>query len=216
MKLLIVILCFLTTQSVFSQSDSVLIKSEYLENELAIVSELSDIQFIRLTCSDTLMRGKHFLFEIDEFENGSIIKQDTSAFDCTALKFPMVVGTDTIIHEFKPCESKKFDEKDSVYKIIFAGRLQNDSFKLSTQYPRLKTTKKLKGKQNYSLRAIHCSQIDQIKVKLNEITPILAYTPPFDSGNGANDYCILGTEKIESWYKKFKVKHFYIIKLKIE
>ena len=80
-------------------------------------------------------------------------------------------------------------------------------------------TKKFKGNENYSLRDLNCSSSHEIKVPIDKVFPILSYTPPFKSEESANSigsYCMLGMEKVDKWFDKFKVKHYYIINIKIQ
>ena len=77
-------------------------------------------------------------------------------------------------------------------------------------------TQELKGKNNYSLRKVNSCSDNNMKVPINIEYPILAYTPPFDTGSNIQSYCLLGEENINDWYDKFNVKHFYVIYLEIK
>ena len=46
--------------------------------------------------------------------------------------------------------------------------------------------------------------------------PILAYTPPFNTGTEVRSYCILGEEDVLDWYDKFNVKHYYVFYVEIK
>jgi len=109
-----------------------------------------------------------------------------------------------------------FSEGRDSLMITLSGIFKNDVFKLNIKYPGVGLSKELKGKKDYLLReAISCSN-SKIKIPINKEYPILAYTPPFDTGSSVQSYCILGEEKVENWYEKFKVKHYYAIYLEIK
>ncbi len=73
-----------------------------------------------------------------------------------------------------------------------------------------------KGKSDYSLRLANSCSDNKIKVPINQAYPILAYSPPFDTGSNLQSYCLLGEENIHDWYSKFKVKHYYAIYIEIK
>lgn len=216
MKQVLLFAFVLNAFAALCQHDTTTIKFCYLEKELSLISKLSNIQYIAFECSDTNMRGRKFVIAFDEYENGKIIRSDESNLNCKTDTIPMIVGKDTMLYILDECEKITFMNEDTTYKIRFAGKWQNEKFKLTLDYPAISKTQELNGGENYSLRAINCSAEGTLKIPLNKLTPVLAYTPPFDVGNNAGDYCILGTEDVKDWYKKFKVKHYYIICLRVQ
>jgi len=200
----------------YSQTDSTTIHFFYLEKDLSLISELNNIQYLGLSCSDIKMKGKRFLFSFDEYKNGKKINQDTSNLFCKEQRIPFVMGKDTNYLVMNFCDKKSFHQEDSIIKIRFVGKLQKDTFKLLIDYPSIQLSNTFIGNEDYSFREITCSSNHDIKLKINTLTPILAYTPPFEVGSGVGSYCLLGMEKIDSWFEKFKVRHYYIINLKIE
>jgi len=223
MKKILFFSFLLISMTAFPQKDSTLIKFYYLNNkDLSIICELNNIQYIGISCSDLSMRGKKFLLSFDEYENGKKIKEDTTGLTCKSIKIPFIIGKDTIDYTFNDCKEAIFSEKDSVYKITFAGKLDKDTFKLVIAYSNgAESYKRFLGNANYSLRTVICTPNNEVKIKLNTLTPILAYTLPFDIENTGSSYsigsyCILGMENVDTWHTKFKVKHYYIINLKIE
>lgn len=200
----------------FCQHDSTTIRFAYLDKDLSMISELSNIQYIAIECSDKKMQGKKFMMVLDEYENGKRIRRDASDLSCKTDTFKMLVGKDTMYHLFDGCQSITFRPEDTVYKIRFAGKLQNNVFKLTEANPGLSRTHILKGTEDYSLRSMDCSTEGILTIALSTLTPVIAYTPPFEAGNKVGDYCILGTEDVQNWFKKFGVKHYYVFNLKIE
>jgi hypothetical protein len=161
------------------------------------------------------MHGKRFLLSFDEYLNGKKIMEDTSLLICKddTIKF-MRDSVEFGYEIFNFCNDMTFLEEDSVYRMRFAGKLTADSFKLAI-YGCVNFTRKLAGKENYSFRPVICT--NDLRFPINQLTPLLAYTSPFETdAKGSGSFCILGTEKVETWFEKFKVKHYYIINLKIE
>jgi len=217
MKIIFIFLTFmLSAIAALSQSDSACINFNYLDKDLSLISELSDIQYIGISCTDTNMHGKKFLLSFDEYLNGKKIMEDTSQLICKVEKIPFIMGKDTVYEIFDLCSRMKFHNDDSIFKIRFAGRLLKDTFKLIMDYGGVKLYKLFTGDEKYSLRLISCATGNETKIKLNQLTPLLAYTPPFETTGGAASYCILGMEKIDDWFTKFKVKHYYVVNIKIE
>jgi hypothetical protein len=215
MKILIIISIFLIAARAYSQQDSTTIKFKYLGNELSIIADLSDIQYVEAICSDTNMHGKRFMLSFEEYLNGKKINENNSLMDTTDHTIPYVVGNDSIYKTDNIADNLIFDEHDSIHKIIFAGKLQNDTFRMKIECG-LEVDYKMTGDKNYSLRDINFSGNEGIRVAINKLTPIVAYSPPLENSEGDKYYCILGSEKVDIWYEKFKLKHYYIINLKIE
>lgn len=216
MKTLFLHISIFISISLFGQSDSTSIKIEYLDADMTLINELNDIQFIGLKCTDQKMKGKKFLLTFQEYENGKKIVDDSSGFICEDRTIPMYVGSDTLYYLYNTCSGSTFQSGDSVLKIKFAGKLQGTRFKLLIAwYPGSELNKSLKGNSDYSLRTLDYSGNNEMKVRLNTITPILAYTLPYEFGKGAKEYCIMDGTPVEDWYSKYNIKHFYIISLKI-
>ena len=97
-----------------------------------------------------------------------------------------------------------------------AGLWNKNNFKLYIRYPGVSFTHILKGKRNYSLRPANPCSESELKVPINTEYPILAYTPPFDTGAGLFSYCLLGEEDVLNWYEKFNMKHYYVFFVEIK
>jgi hypothetical protein len=180
------------------------------------ICELSDIQIQKIYCEDTLLKGKVFNFIIKEFKKGKI--NSTINLNITAQKqrFPFVMNGDTMFYEIDFTDKTGFGDATKSVSITFAGVLKQDKFKLKIGYPGLNTATELKGKSNYSLRLANSCSDNKIKVPINNAYPVLAYSPPFDTGSNVQSYCMLGEENISDWYSKFKVKHYYAIYVEIK
>lgn len=216
-KLFLTLIVLSSVLTGYSQTDSTTLYYKYLEDKDIInICELSDIQIQKIYCEDTLLKGKVFNFIIKEFKKGKI--NSTINLNITAQKqrFPFVMNGDTIYYEIDLTDKTGFGDATTSVSITFAGILKKDKFKLKIGYPGLNTATELKGKSNYLLRLANSCSDNKIKVPINTPYPILAYTPPFDTGSSLQSYCLLGEENISDWYNKFKVKHYYAIYVEIK
>ena len=201
----------------FAQTDSTTIYYRGIDNnELRNICDLSDIQIEKIFCKDTLLRGKVFNVIIKEFKKGKV--NYTKNFNITAEKqrIPMVMNGDTLIYEIDYTDKTGFGNSTDSLTLTFAGILKKDKFRLKINYPGLSFSQELKGQNNYSLRAVNSCSGNKMKIPINTEYPIVAYTPPFDTGSGIKSYCMLGEENVLNWFDKFKVKHYYVIYLEIK
>ncbi len=216
MKNLIILITCVTGISAFSQTDSTTIFHQSLEDRnLRLICELSDIQMEKIYCDDTLLRGKVFNVIIKEFKKGKLNTTKNLNISSEKQQIPIVMNGDTLIYEIDYTDKAGFGSSTDSFNLTFAGILQKDIFKLKINYPGMIYEQILDGKANYSLRAINSSS-GPVKIPINTAFPVLAYTPPIDTGTELQSYCMLGDAGIEDWYEKFKVKHFYIIYLEIK
>jgi len=217
MKKILLILFSVLPLMLFSQVDSTEIYLKSIDNDdLRTICKLADIQIIKIVSKDTLLRNKVFNLVIKEFKKGKIVSVDNLNISNKEERIPFVVNGDTMIYVENMIDKAGFSEGRDSLMITLSGIFKNDVFKLNIKYPGVGLSKELKGKKDYLLReAISCSN-SKIKIPINKEYPILAYTPPFDTGSSVQSYCILGEEKVENWYEKFKVKHYYAIYLEIK
>ena len=169
MKNLLLIISLMISIGVYSQNDSTTIHFFNLEKDLSLISELNNIQYLGLSCSDLKMRGKRFLFSFDEYKNGKKTNQDTSNLVCKEQRIPVVMGKDTNYLVINFCDKKSFHREDSIIKIRFVGKLQKDTFKLLIDYPSIRLSNTFIGNENYSFREITCSSNHDMKLKVMKI-----------------------------------------------
>ena len=199
-----------------AQIDSTTIYYKNLENkDLKTICDLANIQVEKIHCNDTLLRGKVFNFIIKEFKKG--IVNSVKNLNITAKKeqIPMVVNGKKMIYIADYTDKTGFGNSTDSLTITFAGLLNKKKFKLNIRYPGMGTGVELKGGDNYLLKQVNSCSNGKIRIPVNTAYPILAYTPPFDTGKKIQSYCMLGEENVLDWYKKFKVKHYYVIYLEI-
>ena len=201
----------------FSQLDSTEIYYKYIsDDDLETVCELSEIQVIKIFSKDTLLRGKVFNFIIKEFKKGKAVSERDFKITSEGKQIPFVVNGDTMIYVIDMINKAGYDDNTDSLLVSFAGKLDDKKFKLKIDFPGMAINEELKGKKDYSLRTANSCADDKIKVPLNSPYPVLAYTPPFDTGSGLRSWCMLGDEDVKDWYEKFKVKHYYIIYIEIK
>jgi len=218
MKKILLLLSFVSLSIIgYAQTDSTTIYIKGIENdELKIISDLANIQVQKIYCNDTLLRGKVFNFIIKEFKNGIIISNDNLNIVAKKEQIPMVVNGKNIIYNIDYVSQTGFGNSTNSLTITFAGLLSQKKFKLHIKYPGMGISREIKGDENYLLKIANSCSENKIRVPVNVEYPILAYTPPFDTGTKLNSYCMLGEENVLDWYKKFKVKHYYVIYLEIK
>ena len=207
-----VIIPFMT----IAQSDSTLIHFKYVSDpDLKISNELNGIQSISIVCNDTLLHGKKFILTMQEYKTGKMVGGNNFGIRNEDQEVRVFNGKDSITISLNTASKVEFSKKDSVMLISVAGKIETNKFKLLVNYPHINFKTDLSGDELYSLREIHCTSDDQLKLPLHQKVPVLAYTPPFNTGNGGNSYCILGMEECDKWYEKFKVEHYYIFLLEV-
>lgn len=218
MKRTLLLLSFVSLSIIgFAQIDSTTIYIKGIENEeLKIISNLANIQVEKIYCNDTLLRGKVFNFIIKEFKNGIIISNNNLNIEARKEQIPIVVNGKKIIYNIDYTSETGFGNSTNSLTITFAGLLSQKKFKLHIKYPGMGIYKELKGDENYLLKIANSCSENKMRVPVNVEYPILAYTPPLSTGTILNSYCLLGEENVLDWYKKFKVKHYYIIYLEIK
>jgi len=191
----------------FAQTDSTTIYYRGIDNDnIRTICNLSDIQIEKIFCKDTLLRGKVFNVIIKEFKKGKIRSVKNLNIDKLIERYKMINITDKV----------GFGNSTDSLTLSFAGILKEKIFKLKIDYPGIGFKQELKGQSNYLLRVANSCSDNKIRIPINTEYPILAYTPPFDTGTGIKSYCMLGEENVLDWFNKFKIKHYYIIYLEIK
>ena len=204
------------TIAVFSQTDSTTIYYRGIENsELSTICDLTDIQIQKIFCKDTLLRGKVFNLIIKEYKKGNVCSEKNLNIKAEEKLIPMVINGNPINYIMDYTNKTGFGKSTDSLTITFAGLWSKNKFKLNIKYPGVSMTQVLKGKNDYSLRPANSCYSNEIRVPIHTEYPILAYTPPFDTGSEVLSYCLLGEEDVHDWYDKFKVKHYYVIYLEI-
>lgn len=214
-KLLIALL-LISVFPLTKAQDSTSISFIHANRELSLLNSLNNIQYTGFTCNDTTARGKRFLVHIEEYVNGEKIPCDSADLQCKEELIPMEVNEKTVQYRFDPCSRKTFPDEENTFTVALAGKLEADTFRLFIDYPAIRLSKKLKGSTDYSLRPISCDSGDKATIPIGKLTPVFAYTPPFDTQKGMSSYCILGTENVGDWFRKFGLKHYYILYVIIE
>ncbi len=199
----------------YSQKDSTTIYFDMVwDRDIKNICDVSDIQLEKVTCRDTLMRGKDFNVIIKEYKKGVV--QSTTKFDSKEDKkqVQMIVDGELTMSEFYYSSGTKFDNADDSFTITFVGKFENNRIKYKVDFPTTSSMREFKAKENYIMR--HMSYAPMIEVPLDKEYPILAYSPIFDSYNKEGLYIMPGADNVFNWYKQFGVKHYYVFFLEIK
>ncbi len=202
--------------SLRAQQDSTTLHFSYADREQTLINRLNDIQYLKLTCTDTLMRGKRFLLLIEEYRNGQKIMADSTNLKCEEEVMEIKSGEKTFLYHLNTCDKMKFDDDADSFSLSLAGKLTGSDFTLLADYPGIQSQHELKGTDTYSLRTLFCDADERMRVPVGILSPILAYTPPFRLEQGGASYCVLGTQSHRDWHNRFGVEHYYIFSLLIE
>jgi hypothetical protein len=201
----------------YSQVDSTEILYSTIENaDLRTICDLAQIQVIKVECTDRRLHGKVFNLIIKEITKGKVTSEDNFYIEPIEKQIPMVVGKDTVNYVISMIDKAGFADGIDTFSITFAGIFKDGVFKLNIRYPGLGYERKLKGKIDNILKEAAVCSDQRIKIPINQQFPILAYTPPMDTGSDISSYCLLGEDNIEDWYSRFKIKHFYAFYLEIK
>ena len=215
MKTLILFLLLAT--SVYSQENTE-IKFDYVEDvEQKLANQLNNIEIITISCNDTTMRGKTFKLITDEYKDGKLVKTDDYGLTCEDKEDKFEMNGETVVHVMNICNSIRFKEKDSEYKIRIALKQEKDSSQFILRYSSFWVDARYFSNKNFELRVALNKTGEKYIVPIGESTPILTYNPPYEIEEGEMySYCILDTENPGKWYEDYKIEHFYIISLLIE
>lgn len=215
MKVLIIF--FLLATSLYAQ-DHTEIKFDYVENtEQRLANELNNIKMITIVCDDTTMRGKTFKLITDEYIDGELVKTDDYGMTCEDKEDEFEMNGETVVHVMNICNSIRFKEEESEYKIRIALKQNNDSSKMIISYERLSFQPTYSSGKKFDLRVALDKKDGKFIVPIGESTPILTYNPPYEIDGGEMLwYCILDTENPGKWFEDYNIEHFYIISLLVE
>ena len=215
MKALIIF--FLLSLSINAQ-ESTEIKFDYVEDvEQKLANQLNNIEIITISCNDTTMRGKTFKLITEEYKDGKLVKTDDYGMTCEDIVDEFVMNGENKVHVMNICNSIRFKEKESEYKIRIALKQESDSSQFIIQYSSISMQPTYSSNKKFDLRVALDKKDGKFIVPIGESIPILTYNPPYEIDGGEMLwYCILDTENPGKWYEDYKIDHFYIISLLIE
>ncbi len=193
------------------------VKFHGFENEeLETLSQFLNIDYHKMVCKDTAMRGKHFVFSVAEFKNGKPVDIDTLV-KSQSTQDTLVIKGDTMIYMHFEKNKITFHENKKSISVEFVGQLQDNEYKLLVKYSGIFLTTKFKGNKKYLLTKTNACGKDGAIITVDRRMPVLAYTPPlaFDN-NMSGSICALRAETIENWYEKCEIEHYYLIYLTIQ
>ena len=219
MRYILTLFLLLIGLASFSQTDSTIIRfSNVNDEDLQEMIDLLGIQFINVVCDDTLMLGKKFFISTSEYRDGIVVSQDTSHSKCIEEILTIQMGDKVVNMIVHLCDKITFTHQDLQYKIKMIGIMNDNNFKLNIRHPGLRYTLLFNGDNDYLLKAVNsCTNSNKMTVPINKKIPILTYAPPVKAiSGGLSSYCIQGEEDVENWFDTFKMRHYYVIYLKIQ
>lgn len=197
-----------------AQVDSTFIEIHYSDEDLRIINELNGVHFVKLICTDTNMHGSVFRISADEYTKG-VKKKGNLWPKCGIQKIYM--SKDSLYYQpMDFCSRATFNSPDSSYKIVIAGKAEQDSVQLYVQNYGIIVQQMILGGDYFDLRALDCSTDNKIKIHKGELTPVLAYTPFSNKAGSVGSFCILGLQNVDKWYEAFDIEHYYVFNLLIE
>lgn len=99
-KLFLIISILSSALTGYSQTDSTIIYSKFIEDEdLANICDLADIQIQKIYCEDTLLKGKVFNIIIKEFKKGKINSKINLNISAKKERIPFLMNGDTVYYE---------------------------------------------------------------------------------------------------------------------
>lgn len=212
------LLLFLLLATGLYSQDHAEIKFDYVKDvELQLSNELNNIKMITIVCEDTTMRGKTFKLITTEYKDGKLVKTDDYGMTCEDKEDKFEMNGETVIHVMNICNSIRFKEKESEYKIRIALKQESDSSQFIIQYSSISMQPTYSSNKKFDLRVALNKTGEKFIVPVGEKVPILTYNPPYEiEGGKMLWYCILDTENPGKWYDDYQIEHFYIISLLVE
>ncbi len=212
-----IILFLILSGSIYAQEITE-IKFDYVEDvEQRLANQLNNIKIITISCDDTTMRGKTFKLITTEYKNGELVKTDDYGMTCEDKEHEFEMNGETYVHVMNICNSIRFKEEESEYKISIALKQESDSSQFIIQYSGIGMQPTYFSNKKFDLRVVLEKTNEKYVVPIGESIPILSYNPPYDIKDGEMSwYCILDTENPGKWYDDYQIEHFYIISLLIE
>lgn len=184
--------------------------------ESSFYNRLNGIISLTLSCRDTAAIGKKFNIRREEIVDGKTVKTD-SLISCKGRHIPVVMKKDTMYYAINLCDRVRFDEDDSVFKIMFGGKFKNDSIYTLVEFPSISADDYLYGNSKYLFKPLQkTDENNGFQIQSGEDYPIIALTPPFNMGSGFGSYCLIDTKQPRNFYEDFKIAHYFIYYLKVE
>lgn len=195
-KVQIFFLFVLLTNTIFGQ-DTIKMTSNYgsENNEIQDLIDFENIFIEKLNFQSEILKGKHYIINLEEFKNGKLIKTSI-LFDGSETDY-FKIGNDN--------ESLKFLFKliDGELKIYIRGK----KFGSKKSYFKLKSSA-----DKYALKDFFGSN-EEINIELNKKTAVFAIITPTIHKDGSGSYCEVAQSDIkpEKLGEHFKIPHYFLI-----
>lgn len=217
MKLLVIFLMALYSGCAYCQSDSVKFKIEYPDEQTHFINDLNGVKFFKLVCTDTTFKEFKFILTYREFLEGKLISADTSMLDTSKKLIKVEIGGKIYEEKIDWQQNSRWVSSVDSLVLMVGGKQMGSEFyfdlSLSQTYS-LEDT--LSGGEMWDFRELDCSARHVISVPIKKTTPILAYAPPYDAGNGIASYCFRTLAAPVDWWRDFHIKRYYVFSLLVE
>jgi hypothetical protein len=205
-KILIFLFSCLPLGQAFGQtrlpdSTQVEIHSGVSDPALQDLLSASNVNYFRLVCKDSLLRGQPFYLIAKEY------------------KYKKLHSTDTVFRQV-PVAYLGSGKKDKKMEIRLLARYRNlDTVEMHLRYPSVSTRKiySTLAKDTYSLRDALNSHGDPVRVAVGRPVPVWVYSLPYEDPKkpGYLFYCELTAKGVppEKWGEHYGVQHYLIFEL---
>ena len=216
---LIISLFRLTNFTLLAKPDSTEINIQvgFKDSETNQLAELIKVEKITVSFSDSNLIGKKFLISKAEYFNGEK-KEEKDLIKCGKDSVNTIIDGEKIKFMLPDaCEKMSYKRNDTTFSIQFLCDNSSDTSKFIIEFPRitLKFNVGKKEQSSYHLCYILSSNYSKY-IPVNQKIPIVAFSPPFEMGNGVSDYCILTNKPVEEWHKYYKLNHYIVFYLEIK
>jgi hypothetical protein len=186
-------------------TDSIEAKANYGSkiNDVQLLMDLEHIDVYRVHFKNPNIKKSYLFLTTQEYWNGKVTKADTL--------LPIEYAR----------ENFKFNSEDTVSILSLITKPLKDSVifnfnflgvRLNRQYSRIISN-------DYSLRDGLVTNETFKKIPINKTIPLFVYSLPYEDPKqpGYQFYCALTANGVppEQWWKKYKIKHFIVVEMKI-
>jgi hypothetical protein len=188
---------FVLLTNTISGQDTIKMTSNYgsENNEIQDLIDFENIFIEKLNFQSEILKGKHYIINLEEFKNGKLIKTSI-LFDGSETDY-FKIGND------KESLNFLFKLNDGKLKIYIRGK----KFGSKKSYFKLKSSA-----DTYALKDFFGSN-EEINIELNKRTAVFAIITPTIHKDGSGSYCEVAQSDIkpEKLGEHFKIPHYFLI-----
>jgi hypothetical protein len=184
----------------------------YEDPELRDLSNFMNIDYKKIVCRDTNMRGKVFVLYLENYQKGKQVFKE-------AINEPGVevfdIGDETPMYYIVDSNEKMgFKKDDSTFQIKIFGKKAGNDYEFKVLYSGIHIPNSIPYQKDWLLTETNNCGTKGMEIPVGKATPLIAYTPAASVGPMMS-YCDLRAEKEVDWYEKYKIEEYYLITLEI-